>query len=142
MSPLEKRAWLGLWSQCPPYFVYFLVLTLWPDWATTFLQRIAFLAAVAGTHAIIYLGGWLLMKYQERDEPLLQDERDRAIDGRATRSAYFVMLAGMIVVGVVMPFTDHGWALTNTALLVIVLSETVRGALTAMGYRRAPRLAH
>jgi len=82
------------------------------------------------------------MKRQERGEPLLLDERDRAIDGRATRTAYFVMLTGMIVVGVVMPFSDSGWKLTNTALLAIVLAETVRYALIVAGYRRTPRLAH
>ena len=47
-----------------------------------------------------------------------------------------------IVVGVVMPFSDSGWKLTNTALLAIVLAETVRDALMIAGYRRRPRLAH
>jgi len=142
MSSLEKRAWLTLWSQCPPYLVYFLIQAVWPNWLTTFQQRIACLAVVAGVHAIAYVAGLLWMKRQERGEPLLLDERDRAIDGRATRTAYFVMLTGMIVVGVVMPFSDSGWKLTNTALLAIVLAETVRYALIVAGYRRTPRLAH
>lgn len=142
MSPLEKRAWLTLWSQCPPYLVYFLILTLWPNWLTTFLERIALLAVVASVHAVAYVIGLLVMKRQERGEPLLLDERDRAIDARATRSAYFVMLTGLIVVGVVMPFSDSGWKITNTALFFIVLAETARVALTVAGYRRTPRLAH
>lgn len=142
MSSLEKRAWLTLWSQCPPYLVYFLIQLAWPLWLTSLLERIALLAVVAGAHAVIYLTGWLWMKHQERGEPLLEDERDRAIDGRATRSAYFVMITGLIVVGVVMPFTDHGWKIVNTALFVIVLAETVRHALIVAGYRRGLRLAH
>ena len=110
--------------------------------ADPFQQRIACLAVVASVHAIAYVTGLLWMKRQERGEPLLLDERDRAIDGRATRTAYFVMLTGMIVVGVVMPFSDSGWKLTNTALFAIVLAETVRYALIVAGYRRTPRLAH
>ena len=142
MSSLEKRAWLALWSQCPPYLVYFLIQALQPPWLATFLERIACLAVVAGTHAIAYLIGLMLLKRQERGEPLLLDERDRALDARATRTAYFVMLIGMIVVGVVMPFSDTGWKITNTALFAIVLAETVRYALIVLGYRKVPRLAH
>lgn len=111
-------------------------------WLTTFQQRIGCLAIVASVHAIAYLVGLMLLKRQERGEPLLLDERDRAIDARATRSAYFVMLTGLIVAGVVMPFSDSGWRLTNTALLAIVLAETVRYALIVVSYRRTPRLAH
>lgn len=142
MSPFEKRAWLALWSQCPPYIVYFLIQGVWPTWLTTFQERITCLAVVAGTHAIAYVTGLLVIKRQERGEPLLLDERDRAIDGRATRTAYFVMLTGLIVVGVVMPFSDTGWKITNTALFAIVFAETVRYALIVMGYRRTLRLAH
>jgi uncharacterized membrane protein len=142
MSSLEKRAWLALWSQCPPYAVYFLIQGVWPAWLATFQERIACLAVVAGVHAIAYVTGLLLVKRQERGEPLLLDERDRTIDGRATRTAYFVMLTGLIVVGVVMPFSDSGWRLTNTALFAIVLAETVRYALIVAGYRRMPCLAH
>ena len=142
MSSLEKRAWLALWSQCPPYVVYFLIQGAWPNWLTTFLERIACLAVVASVHAIAYLIGLAVLKRQERGEPLLQDERDRAIDARATRSAYFVMLTGLIVVGVVMPFSDHGWKLVNSALFFIVLAEAVRYALIVAGYRRGLRLAH
>lgn len=142
MSSLEKRAWLALWSQCPPYLVYFLIQASQPPWLATFLERIACLAVVAGTHAIAYLIGLMLLKRQERGEPLLLDERDRTLDARATRTAYFVMLIGMIVVGVVMPFSDTGWKITNTALFAIVLAETVRYALIVLGYRKVPRLAH
>jgi uncharacterized membrane protein len=82
-----------------------------------------------------------VIKRHEAGEPLLEDERDRAIDGRATRTAYFILLTGMIVVGMVMPFNNGGWKLVNTAAFFIVLTETARYALILIGYRR-PRLAH
>jgi len=141
MSSLEKRAWLGLLSMCPPYFVYFMVQASAPDLAHTVLQRFGFLAAIAGFHAIAYIVGLLVIKHGERGDLPFEDERDRTIDARATRAAYYLLLAGIIVVGVVMPFTDSGWQIANTALLAIVLAETLHMLLIVYGYRRQ-RLAH
>lgn len=141
MSSLEKRAWLSLCSMCPPYLVYFVIQSAFPQLVSNMLDRIICLAAVATVHALVYLGGFLLLKRRERGEPLLEDERDQAIDGRATRSAYFALITGVIVVGVVMPFDRSGWQIVNAALLVIVLAEAMRHALIVSGYRR-PRLAH
>jgi len=145
MSSLEKRAWLTLWSQCPAYCIYFAIQVCLPTLVPTLLTHIACLTLVASVHALSYIVGLLLIKRGERGENLLEDERDRAIDGRATRAAYFVLLTGMIVVGVFMPL-DHadssgGWKIVNSALFFIVLSETVRQVLIVAGYRR-PRLAH
>lgn len=141
MSSLQKRAWLALWSMCPVYCVYFAIQIGFSDLLTTMLERIGCLALVASIHAVAYVSGLLVIKRREAGEPLLEDERDRTIDGRATRAAYFVLLTGLIVVGVVMPFNNGGWKLVNTALLGIVLAETVRYALILIGYRR-PRLVH
>ena len=102
---------------------------------------LACIALVASTHAVAYVSGLLVIKRHERNENLLEDERDRAIDGRATRTAYFILLTGMILVGMVMPFNNGGWKLVNTALLGIVLAETARYALIVISYRRT-RLAY
>ena len=141
MSSLEKRAWLMLWSMCPVFLAYFTVQYAFPNLLPDFKARLICLAIVAGAHAVIYLTGWLVMKRQEAGQSLLEDERDHAIDARATRAAYFILISGMILVGVVMPFDSSGWKITNGALLFIVLSEAVRYALIVIGYRR-PRLAH
>jgi hypothetical protein len=141
MSSLEKRAWLTLWTMLPPYVVYFAIQAAVPALLATLLDRFAVLAAAAAVHAIGYIVGVTVIGRRERAEPLHEDERDRAIDGRATRAAYFMLLAGMIVVGMVMPFTRSGWDVVNAALLVIVLSESMRHVLIVVGYRR-PRLAY
>lgn len=141
MSILEKRAWLSLWSMCPPYCVYFAIQLGFPDLQSTMLQRIGLLALVACIHALGYITGLLVMKRQEAAQSLLEDERDRAIDGRATRTAYFIMLTGLILAGMVMPFNKAGWEIVNAALFFIVLSETTRYALIVIGYRR-PHFAH
>jgi len=135
MSSLEKRAWLGLLSMGLPYCLYFGVLIALPDLQATFLERMAFLAAVASVHALAYVIGLLMIRRQEAGESVLQDERDRAIDSRATRRAYYLLLASMLLVGVVMPFESGGWELANTGLLCVVLTEGVRCLLIAAGYR-------
>jgi hypothetical protein len=143
MSPLENRAWLALWTICPPYLVYFALQIALPGWVAslTILERLACLAAASLTHAAAYVTGLLLLKRRERGEGPLADERDHAIDNHATRGAYYTLLAGMIVVGMIMPFTEPRWKVVNTALLVIVLGEALRNTMIVMGYRGAPRLA-
>ena len=141
MSPLEKRAWLTLWSMCPVYLVYFTIRIGFPDLMDTMLQRFGLLALIASLHAVGYLTGWLVMKHREAGENLLEDERDHAIDRHAARIAYFILLTGIIVVGMVMPFNKSGWELVNAALFFIVLTETVRNGLIVLGYRR-PHHAH
>ena len=141
MSSLEKRAWLSLISMFPAYLAYFTVVISLPSLLPGMLQQISWLAIIACIHAVIYLAGYMVFKRQERMDHLLSDERDHAIEGRATRIAYFLLMAGMILVGAVMPFEKSGWDIANTALLVVVLCESLRDLLIIRGYR-TPRFAH
>jgi len=142
MSPLESRAWLTLWGMCPAYMIYFALQLAGPTWLTSMAERIICLAAVAGVHAIICLVGLLVLKGRERDQGLLADERDRAIDAHATRIAYYILMVGTVLAGMVAPFNQGGWKIVNGALLAIVLAEAVRNLLVVQGYRGTPRLAH
>jgi len=141
MSSLESRAWLSLGGMCPAYVIYFAVQIIAPGWPGTVLGRFGVLAAVACTHAVIYVVGVSALKRRERGEGLLSDERDRAIDARGTRAAYFVLLAGTVMVGMIMPFGQSGWTVVNTALLAVVLAETIRNIMIVVGYRGSQRLA-
>jgi len=141
MSLIEKRAWLTLCTMGPVYLLYFAIQIGWPQLTPTVLSKFGLLAAVAGLHAIGYIAGELMFRYRNREDGLQKDERDDAIDARAARAAYMLLLAGTMLTGMVMPFTDSGWKIANTALLFIVLSEALRGALTVRGYR-TPRPAH
>ena len=138
MSSTEKRAWLSIGSMYPIYSVYFLVQLVAPDMFASFAGRLGFLAIVASVHAAIYLTGLLIIRRHEHGDHLFADERDRSIDARATRVAYFVMLIGLIVVGVVMPFGDHGWKIANAALFCIVLTEGAAQCANRNGLPRNP----
>jgi uncharacterized membrane protein len=141
MSPLEKRAWLMLWTMSPIYLVYFAVQIAAPAWLTGILPRIACLAAASGGHGVVYVIGLLVLMARERGQGLMADERDHAIEASATRIAYYVLMAGAVLVGMVMPFTKTGWSLVNAALLSIVLAEGLRNLLIVRGYRGRLALA-
>ena len=51
------------------------------------------------------------------------DERDRAIARRGATIGYYVLIVGMVIVGVAMPFSEAPWKIVNAALLAIVLAE-------------------
>lgn len=144
MSPLERRAWLQIWAMGLPYAVYFGVQLVHPEWFSqmNLLQRLSCFAAASLTHAAITVVGLVALKLTERGEHVLADERDRAIEGHANVSAYLTLMAGVVLSGVIMPFNHGGWDIVNAALLAIVFAEMVRRTLTALAYRKAPRLAH
>ena len=141
MVAWESRAWLTLWSMCPPYVIYFAIQLGSPGWPITMWERIFCLAAVTLAHAAIFAVGFLLLRRQ-RNEGLLTDERDRAIEARATRGAYWFLFTGAVVVGMMMPFKDGGWRIVNATLLVLVMAETLRNILIVVGYREKPQFAH
>jgi hypothetical protein len=144
MSSLESRAWLQLWAMGPPYFVYFTLQLAFPGWFEGLppLPRLACFGATACVHAAITLIGMLALKLKKPEDGPMLDERDRAIEARATLAGYYTLMAGMIMVGVMLPFGAGGWKIVNSALLSIVVAEMVRHALIAMAYRKAARFAH
>jgi uncharacterized membrane protein len=142
MSPLESRAWLALCAMCPPYAVYFAFQLGFSNRLTTMWERIFCLAAAACVHVVVSTAGalWLVAR-RRREEGLLSDERDLAIDAHATRGAYYVLLFGAVAVGMIMPFKESGWPIVNASLLFILLSEAVRNGLIIRSYRGRPHLA-
>jgi hypothetical protein len=141
MSPLEHRAWLHLWGLGPAYLVYFGLQALSPAWLSGMIPRLALLGAVTLVHAGVYVVGLLVLKWRERREDLLVDERDQAIEAQATKAAYYLLQAGFVLVGVIAPFSAGGWKIVNGALMFIVLAEALRSGLTIRGYRGSTRLA-
>lgn len=135
----EKIAWLSLAAMAVTFGPYFAVLSagLLPGDAVPDLRKLGVYAAVAIAQALILGAGHLVLRRlspQDARQPM--DERDRAIKHRAVSWAYHVLIAGMILVGVMMPFTSHGWTLVNAALFAIVASEFLRYAIVAVSYRR------
>ena len=55
---------------------------------------------------------------------------------RLDLSQAYVLIAGMIMVGVMMPFNSGGWKIVNAALFMIVTAEVVHHGVAVASYRR------
>ena len=141
MAYREKIAWLTLVTMLVAYGLYFAILPrvlvpAGPDGSPLLSMLILFGAVTIVQAIVIAIGSGVIATRARRAGEDRSDERDRAIGRRAPSVAYFVLMAGVILVGIVMPFGDARWKIANAALLAIVCAEAVRYALVILGYRR------
>jgi len=136
MAYREKTAWLTLGCMLVAYAIYF-SLVLSGHVGPRLLDIIWTFGIIASIQAILVIIGHVVLALSSGAEGRAKpDERDRAITRRGRSAAYVVLLTGTIVVGVVMPFSDPAPRIVNTALLAIVLAETVSYVLIIASYRR------
>lgn len=136
----EKSAWVAIAGMVVAYGAYFIVVTALPRAGSDIDEtlRTVALFGIATVIRLLILGiGTLVIRAgSPADARAPSDERDRAIAGRSAALAYYVLMAGMIVVGIMMPFSAHGVAITNAALFWLVAAEIVRYGTTISAYRR------
>jgi hypothetical protein len=136
MAYREKIAWLNLVIMGLVYSVYFaIVATQLPP--PRLIDMLWLFGIIAPVHALLIGIGVFAIRFQSGAEgraPL--DERDRAIERRGQSIAYLVLLAGMILVGVVMPFSEQPGKIVNTSLLAIVIAEMIHQGVIVLSYRR------
>lgn len=138
MAYREKIAWLELASMALAYGGYFIaVAALGGARDQPFMLLIGLFAAASAIRVLILGVGYMSIKASTvASERGPRDERDRALARRGAAAGYYVLLAGMILVGMILPFTAQGWAIVNAALFAIVLAETVSYGTAVFGYRR------
>jgi hypothetical protein len=134
----EKVAWLSLLSMLLVFIPYFTWTSLHPPGSEipNFRQMALYACASLSWAVMLGIGHLLLRRSSPGEAKLPMDERDIAIAHKARGYAYGVLIAGMILVGGVMPFTNGGWEIANTAFFMIVLAEGVFSALIIHAYRR------
>ena len=134
----EKVAWLSLLAMAVVFVPYFTLAKLQPPVDTLpNLDQMARYAVTCGVWLAILGIGHLLLRRSAPDEARLPlDERDTAIAHRARTRSYGVLVAGMILVGCVMPFTASGWRIVNAAIFMIVLAEAAFDSSVILSYRR------
>jgi hypothetical protein len=139
----EKSAWVAVAGMVVGYGGYFAVIASLPpqtisgDPPGMVLKLFALLTIATIVRLLILGAGTLAIRaISPADARAPADERDRAIAGRSAAIAYYVMMTGMILVGMVMPFTARGWAIVNAALLAIVIAELARYGTIIAAYRR------
>lgn len=142
MLSRERFAWVWLTALAVVFGLYFAYISLNAGAVAAMHmgQRISLLALALGSLGVIAGLTALLGRQREEDgTPTPVDERDRQIEARASVYAYYVLMAGIIVVGCVMPFTTGGWSIVHAALLAIAAAESVHSGLVIHGYRRGWR---
>ena len=138
MAFREKTAWLSFATLLVAYSIYFALIGSEAQRAQQQLITIIWtFGAVAVTQAIVVIiGSILLAATSTKDARAPADERDRAIARRGASISYYVLLVGVTIVGVVMPFGATSLKIINAALGAIVLAEVVRNAVILLSYRR------
>ncbi len=147
MTMREKIAWISLVSTVVvyvPYFTYVCRLALRQELFGWYVCA-AFIGAVFAQSAVM-IAAYFACAFRQRNEP--KDERDAAVEARAFRHAYGVLVASgfalTIAVGLffVMPVPRTGdrqfaaLLIAQLVLLCCVLAEAVRFLSLALGYRR------
>jgi len=138
MSYREKIAWLALIAMAVAYGPYFVLATKGPiPWEPLpHLHPLGLFALVSIARMLILGAGYLYLRLgSPRDERTPRDERDRAIEHRSLSAAYYVLMAGMILVGCFMPFSSTGWTIVNAAIFWIVAAEVVHYGVVVGSYR-------
>lgn len=135
----EKIAWLSLGAMIVAYGIYFTVVigaSLNNKPITDLTTLILFTEIVAIQVAILIVGHLYFRFKTPIDAKAKMDERDRAISQNSMSVAYYVLMAGIIMVGIVLPFLGTGWKIVNSALFMIVIAEFVQYSLVIWGYRK------
>jgi uncharacterized membrane protein YozB (DUF420 family) len=138
MAFREKIAWLTLVTMLVAYGIYFGIVGPAAGFGEGHMLNIVWSFGIVATgHAVAMIIGSILLTVRATKEGSAQaDERDRAIARRGATVAYYVLLAGMLVVGMMMPFTEPPWKIVNAALLAVVVAEIVHTAVVLLSYRR------
>ena len=137
MNFREKTAWLNVLAMAAAYTVYFGLLLSGHPAGREMFPMLWLFGAIAIAHAIIVIIGTMILSMQApKSERARADERDRAIRRRGATAAYYVLLVGMMVVGVYLPFVESGVPVANAGLFAIVAAELVNSVVVLLSYRR------
>jgi hypothetical protein len=135
----EKTAWLSLLAMVVTFGPYFTMIAMrsYPSEPLPNLRQLGLFAVTAIAQALLLgVGHLYLRRGSVLEARMPPDERDRAIQQRSVSSAHYVLIAGMILVGCVMPFTSSGWSIINAALFMIIAAEVVHYGVAVFSYRR------
>lgn len=137
MNFREKTAWLNVIAMVAAYSLYFGLLLFGHPAGREVFPMLWLFGSIAVAHALtVIVGTVILSALAPKSERARADERDRAIRRRGATMAYYVLLVGMMVVGVYMPFIESGVPLANAGLFAIVAAELVNSAVVLVSYRR------
>lgn len=139
MTHKERAAWMYLIIFLVTYIPYFTLSgiqglpTTMPGFPQLWLYGITAVIQMV----LIALGfAWFALRYRS-DMRAPTDERDRAIEFKGMRWAYYVLLTGAIFAGIYLPFVESGWNIVQSMIFVIALAQIIHFGIVAFAYRRS-----
>jgi hypothetical protein len=136
MSFREKSAWISLASLLIVFGVYFWNVariiarkTALSDFPLFFSLLVALIVAEVVLHLLIAM-------QSPGDARTPKDERERLIELKATRIAFFVLLVGALVSIATMHLKVGVWVMAHCVLLSVVVAEVVKFGTQIILYRR------
>lgn len=140
MGYREKVAWLMFCSMAVtlgPYLIYVYVVQNGQSIPLPGIDQLKIYAIAAVSWAVIIGAGRLFLRLKFPDEDRAPaDERDHEIERRSFRIGYFILIIGMVVVGIFKPFYSIGWSIINGAIFMIAVAEFVRYLTMIHSYRK------
>ena len=138
MAYRERIAWMMLLSMVVslgPYLIYVYVFQQGVEIPMPGLHQLLIYGIASSTFAVLVGLGYLVlrMKYP-KEAKVPPDERDNTIERQSYRVGYFILLTGMIIVGIYKPFVDRGWSIVNDAICIVFISELVRDTIIVRNY--------
>ena len=138
MSFREKTAWVTLCAILLVSLIYFLRMPS-PWEAHPQLQIVHAMGASVVAYLLIELTAWLVLRWRHpRDAREPKDERERLIDLKAIRIAYYALATGsLLAIFVTLHLAHNGpVAVGMSVFLAFVLSQVVKHAARIVYYRR------
>jgi hypothetical protein len=133
----EKSAWISFFSFLVVFGIYFgnVLLVLLGHTSARGTQRLFFTLLVVLVAVEVLLHA-LVAARSPREALTPKDERERLIELKATRIAFFVLVGGALLA---IATTHHGagtWVLAHCVLFAVVVAELVRFGSQIVFYRR------
>ena len=136
MAYKEKTSWLIFVAMVLAYSLYFGLIVAGHPAGRSLFAMLWLFGSIAATQAVVVIIGTLSLAIDARKSPRARvDERDRAIAARGSKVSYYVLMAGTILVGIIMPFSEPAIEIVNTALFAIVVAELVGLLVIVTCYR-------
>lgn len=142
MSFREKSAWISLLSIVIPFGFYFAALgqSMHSHAGGSHHGGVhlfgVFVACVLLQIAIQVVLHIAATVQAPKDARLAKDERERLIELKATRIAFFVLMVGVLLVAASLHVGAGGFLMCNGILLSLVLAETVKYSGQIVYFRR------
>jgi hypothetical protein len=139
MSYRERLAWMYLVAivvTLGPYLFYALVIQNGEHIPMPGFGQLMIYAVASSTFAVLVGIGYLVLRLKYPAEAKAPaDERDTAIERYSYRVGYFILLTGVIIVGIYKPFVADGWSIVNDAIAIVFIAEVTRDIIIVRQYR-------